>query len=103
MEADNEREDFNQYNWERMDKVARERYNKSAVAGIFKKRMETAFIGALYEFEQTFGYIWGNRKNYDELTENQKKYREMWEFTRKRILDNGNNQVRNGQQEIQGL
>jgi len=61
---------------------------------ILTKRFQTTMIGALYEFEQSFGYLWGQDKYYEDLTEQQKKFRDRWENTRNQILNNGNSQLR---------
>lgn len=61
---------------------------------ILTKRFQTTMIGALYEFEQSFGYLWGQDKNYEDLTETQEKFRNLWEDTRNQILNNGNSQLR---------
>lgn len=61
---------------------------------IITKRLQTTMIGALYQFEQTFGYLWGQDKDEKDITEQQFKFRLMWEDTRNQILNNGNNQLR---------
>ena len=61
---------------------------------ILTKRFQTTMIGALYEFEETFGYLWGQNKENEPLTPQQEKFRLMWEDTRNQILNNGNNQLR---------
>jgi len=61
---------------------------------ILTKRFQTTMIGSLFEFEQSFGYLWGLDKDDSELTEQQRKFRELWEDTRNEILNNGNNQLR---------
>lgn len=58
------------------------------------KRLQTTMIGALYEFEENFGYLWGLDKEPNELNESQIKFRNLWEDTRNRVLNNGNNQIR---------
>ena len=68
---------------------------------ILKKRFQTTMIGALYEFEKSFGYLWGYQKTEDEfLTEKEEKFLDIWEETRNRILNNGNNQLRKAISEI---
>lgn len=59
---------------------------------ILTKRFQTTMIGALFEFEENFGYLWGLDK--DNLTEQEERFREKWENTRNQILNNGNNQLR---------
>lgn len=70
-------------------------------ADILKKRFQTTMIGALFEFEKSFGYLWGYDKDDDEsLTEKEEKFLDIWEDTRNRILNNGNNQLRKAVSEI---
>lgn len=61
---------------------------------ILTKRFQTTMIGALYEFEENFGYLWGLDKDDKQLTEQEQRFRLKWENTRNEILNNGNNQLR---------
>ena len=62
---------------------------------ILKKRFQTTMIGALYELEKSFGYLWGYEKNEDEeLTDKEEQFLDIWEETRNKILNTGNNQLR---------
>lgn len=61
---------------------------------LLTKRFQTTMIGALYEFEKVFGYLWGQDKNPDFLSENEEDFRNRWESVRNQILNNGNNQLR---------
>lgn len=61
---------------------------------ILTKRFQTTMIGALSEFEENFGYLWGIDEDDNELTERQQEFRDKWEYTRNKILNNGNNQLR---------
>jgi hypothetical protein len=61
---------------------------------VLEKRLQTTMIGALYEFEQSFGYLWGQDKDIKNLTEQEQRFRLKWEDTRNQILNNGNNQLR---------
>lgn len=58
------------------------------------KRFQTTMIGAIYAFEEDFGYLWGFDKDDHELTESEKRFRLRWENTRNNILNNGNHQLR---------
>lgn len=58
------------------------------------KRITTSFIFALSEMESNLGFLWGHGKDEDNLTENEQEYRQIYNDIRKRILDNGNNQIR---------
>ena len=61
---------------------------------LITKRFQTTMIGALHEFEKTFGHLWGHDKNEDFLTESEEEFRYRWENVRNQILNNGNNQLR---------
>ncbi len=68
---------------------------------ILTKRFQTTMIGSLFEFEKTFGYLWGYNKDENEpLTAKEEEFLDMWEETRNRILNNGNNQLRKALSEI---
>lgn len=68
---------------------------------ILKKRFQTTMIGALYEFEKSFGYLWGYNKDENEpLSQKEEKFLDIWEETRNNILNNGNNQLRKAISEI---
>jgi hypothetical protein len=61
---------------------------------ILTKRFQTTMIGAIYEFEENFGYLWGHEKDDEDLTKQEENFRLKWENTRNQILNNGNNQLR---------
>jgi len=67
---------------------------------ILEKKMKTSFIGALSQFEQHFGYLWGFGKQDGQLNSNELKFKRMWEDVRTNILNNGNNQLRAMQNEL---
>ena len=59
------------------------------------KRFQTTMIGAIFEFEKTFGYLWGQHKEDENtLTERELEFNDLWNDVRNRILNNGNNQLR---------
>lgn len=58
------------------------------------RAIRTTFIGAISQFEKSFGYLWGHGKDKSEITENQKKFLDLWLQTRNNILDFGNAQSR---------
>jgi hypothetical protein len=60
--------------------------------------MRTIMIGSISSIEKVFGYLWGyGNKN---LTDNQKKFLELWKSLRQEILDRGNSEIRAAEQEI---
>lgn len=67
---------------------------KNYIDNILQKRFQTTMIGSLFEFEEAFGYLWGQDKEDNELTEQEQRFRDQWENTRNQILNNGNNQLR---------
>ena len=68
---------------------------------ILKKRLQTTMIGALSEFEKSFGYLWGLDKDDEEpLTPKEERFLDIWEETRNKVLNNGNNQLRKAIAEI---
>lgn len=61
---------------------------------MLSKRFQTTMIGALFQFEEAFGYLWGFDKEDEDLTESEYNFKLKWEDVRYRILNNGNNQLR---------
>jgi hypothetical protein len=68
---------------------------------IITTKIRTSFVGAIAKFEESFGFLWGHGKQEDELTEEERTMRELWDQTRTAVLNNGNNQLRGAQNEIQ--
>ena len=64
-------------------------------------KIKTSFIGAISEFEQSFGLLWGDNKSEEELTDNQRKWLKLWKSVRGKILSNGNNQIRTLEKELE--
>ena len=73
---------------------------KNNIEYILRKKIETTMIGALARFEDGFGDIWGIDN--DNPTQEQLRYRIIWENIRNEILDHGNNQLRKGISELRG-
>lgn len=61
---------------------------------ILTKRFQTTMIGALFEFEKAFGYLWGQDKDEKDLTDKELDFLDRWDVVRNQILNNGNNQLR---------
>lgn len=75
--------------------------SKKQLQRIARKKITTAFIGALAKFEAYFGHLWGQELPDSECTENQLKWRDFWEQCRTEVLDNGNHQSRAFESELQ--
>lgn len=75
---------------------------KERLKSIISKKIDTTMIYPLSQFEALFGELWGNQKDEELLTEQQKDYRIKWQKCRNNILNNGNRNKRNAQIEIDG-
>lgn len=72
------------------------RENTERLKFYVSKRIETTMIGALAKIEKNFGHLWGHRKPESEpLTAEEEYFADLWDFTRNQILNHGNNQIRN--------
>jgi hypothetical protein len=67
---------------------------KERLAKILTKKLETAFIAPLEEFEKAFGFLWGHGKPWESLSKQEKFVRKIWDTVRKQILNRGNEQIR---------
>ena len=67
-----------------------------------EKRIRTTMIGAIAAIEEEFGRFW---KNEDGLpwSEDQTKVYEIFQSVRAQILDNGNNQIRMLEKDMDGF
>jgi hypothetical protein len=68
--------------------------SKERLRRIIERKLRTTFIGDIAAIERNFGHLWGIGKSDDECTENQLKWRDVWELLRNTILNKGNAQIR---------
>ena len=64
-----------------MDKSNEDRYyshSKKRFIKVMGTKFKTTMIGALAAFEENFGDLWGHGKSEQELTPEEKEYREIW-------------------------
>jgi hypothetical protein len=80
-----------------MDRNMMDRRRRMVIGAITSK-VRTSFIYCLAEFEKDFGYMWG--KDCEELSQEQAENLKFFQELRKRILDNGNNQIRKIEKEL---
>ncbi len=83
-------------------KTREERYkdsSKERLQKIATKKIQTTMIGALSSIEKHFGFLWSHGEN-DSLAEEQKEMKELYESIRSEILDKGNHQIRNLENEL---
>lgn len=66
---------------------------------IITKKVQTTMIGAISQFEEGFGFLWGHGE--ETITPDQEQMRAVWDEVRTNILNNGNNQIRALNQELQ--
>lgn len=74
--------------------------SKQSLKDLMKQRCTTIFIGGLDSIEQKIGYLWGQGKPFDTLTEREKLFNQLWKELRKEILDKGNLQVKLAMRQI---
>lgn len=72
--------------------------SKERLEKIATKKVTTTMIGALSSFEEEFGHLWGQGKT--SLSANEELMRNIWNEVRKKILDTGNNQIKNLKEEF---
>lgn len=72
-------------------KLKYKRSSKERLSKIITKKITTTMIGALETIEKSFGFLW----------EESPEMRELYEKTRKEILDKGNAQARNMSTELE--
>jgi hypothetical protein len=78
------------------DRKAKANFNRASKQQLIKcviSKLRTTFIGDLDEFEKAFGYLWGIDE--EEISPEQEKLKELWLRVRNRILDKGNDHIRN--------
>lgn len=68
--------------------------DQDTIKSILTKRFQTTMIGALFEFEKSFGYLWGQDKDENDLTDKELDFLDRWDNVRNHILNNGNSQLR---------
>ena len=72
--------------------------SKDRLKKIVATKIKTTMIGALDYIEKNFGQLWDTD---DPLTEEQQYLKDLFLQTRQEILDNGNDQIRNLDTELE--
>ena len=75
-------------------------YSKRQLLEKISRKFKTTMIGSLASFEEFFGDLWGHGKNKADLTEEELKYREIWEEARTAVLNKGNSCLRGALDEL---
>ena len=79
---------------------AYDRKSKDLLKKIVQTRLRTAFIFPIAELEKMFGHLWDKTKE-DHEVEGPEFYEDLFQRLRKAILDNGNNQIRNMEKDLE--
>lgn len=74
--------------------------SKKRLLNNIKKKFDTTIIGSLAVFEEAFGHLWGHGLPNDQLSDEEKEFRSLWQEARTSILDAGNSNLRAAQSEI---
>lgn len=69
--------------------------SKDRLSKLLKKKVQTTMIGALSTIEEHFGFLWADCK-----TEDEKRFKDLYNKVRSEILDKGNHQARNIDSEL---
>jgi len=95
--------EFNFDHTNRRKSANKDKYKESSrrrLLNNIKKKFDTTTIGSLAVIEDIFGELWGHGVHYNELTDEEKEWREDWNEARTKILDLGNSNLRAAQSEI---
>jgi hypothetical protein len=74
---------------------------KRQFSGVLDKKFKTTFIGAISQIQDAFGELWGENKQEEDRTEQEREWYDIWQQVRTNILNNGNNQLRAALNELQ--
>ena len=81
------------------EQVYKENSKRRLMSNVNKK-FQTTMIGALAQFEDLFGDLWGVDKESEERTKRENDLFDKWQIARTAILNNGNNQARAAMDEM---
>ena len=78
--------------------------DKELIKMMVEKKFKTTMIAPIGAIEDLFGHLWGEYEH-DEgaITERHRQWEKLFVVFRKRVLDNGNEQMRNLFREIDSL
>jgi len=91
--------------YETARKVNQERYalgSKKRLISNIGKKFKTAMIGTIARCEEQLGFLWGHGLDPEQITEDQRKFKEeVWDVLRTEILNHCNSQLRAATEEMQ--
>lgn len=74
--------------------------DKDRLVTLLRKKILTAGVGVLSSFEAAFGSLWGEDKNPEERTENERAWLSLFLQVRDEVFDKVNQQIRGMQSEL---
>lgn len=75
--------------------------SKRRLAENLHKKFQTAFVCPLAQIEEKFGVLWRHKKDPEKMTLDERHWWEKYQAIRNVILNNGNNQIRAMEAELQ--
>ena len=88
----------------KMREKVKKQYEEDSLKRLSKivaTKIKTTFIGSISAMEEKFGFLWGHGKPEHELTPQERELFILWNSCRTEILNNGNNQLRSIQSELE--
>jgi len=82
-----------------------EETSEKLLAKVLELHFKTVFVGAVYQIEKEFGFLWGESDDFDEskLTEEQKAMYEKFLNVRDRIFTQGNRERKNATSKLKAF
>jgi len=74
--------------------------SKTRLLTILEKKLRTTFIGDIAAIEAKLGFLWGIDYKDADLTDEERKFKILWDELRTNILDRGNAQIRALKEEL---
>ena len=91
---------------ERRKEVQQDNKNKycsNKLLDTVEKSLKTTMIGALHDFEEYFGDLWGNDKGPNEKNKDEMDEYDRWCAARNSILDRGNKAINICRKEVKKM
>lgn len=74
--------------------LQQQKQDKLTLMKMADQTITRTMIGSLACCEKHLGYLWGHGLSEEELDEDQKRWRALWQLIRFEILENGHTQLR---------
>jgi hypothetical protein len=82
-----------------------EQTSEKILAKVLEMHFKTVFVGAVFQIEREFGFLWGECEDFDEskLTDEQKVMYEKFLSIREKIFNQGNRERKNAVQKLKAF